>query len=68
MGFEIGFRTRCAIPKTCFFDNPREWDGVAVYKPEVLFESHAWLFKYYGRRESLEQLSLAYHTGEDAGF
>ena len=44
------------------------WDGDACYKPFAVCAGHTWRLWYNGRREALEQIGMAIHTGEDLGF
>ncbi len=45
-----------------------QWDDDACYKPYALFDGRQWLLWYNGRRQSLEQIGVASHQGEDLGF
>jgi predicted GH43/DUF377 family glycosyl hydrolase len=44
------------------------WDADACYKPSALFDGRRWLLWYNGRHQSVEQIGLATHEGEDLGF
>ena len=45
-----------------------QWDHDACYKPFAIFDGHKWLLWYNGRHDTLEQIGLAEHDGEDLGF
>lgn len=46
------------------------WDADACYKPFAIFEgnNNRWLLWYNGRKDTVEQIGLAIHDGEDLGF
>ncbi|HWX22163.1 MAG TPA: family 43 glycosylhydrolase [Candidatus Binatia bacterium] len=45
-----------------------QWDHDACYKPFAIFDRGQWLLWYNGRHNSVEQIGLAIHRGEDLGF
>ena len=45
-----------------------KWDHDACYKPYAIFDGQTWLLWYNGRHDSLEQIGVAVHRGEDLGF
>ena len=45
-----------------------KWDDDACYKPYAIFDGTQWLLWYNGRRESLEQIGVVIHQGEELGF
>jgi len=45
-----------------------KWDDDACYKPYAIFAGKKWLLWYNGRRQSLEQIGVVIHEGEDLGF
>ncbi|HLX61182.1 MAG TPA: glycosyl hydrolase family 65 protein [Planctomycetota bacterium] len=45
-----------------------QWDHDACYKPYAIFDGEKWLLWYNGRRQSLEQIGVVIHPGEDLGF
>ena len=47
---------------------PGGWDADACYKPYAVFADSRWLLWYNGRHETLEQIGLVIHAGEDFGF
>lgn len=44
------------------------WDRDAIYKPTVVREESRWMLWYNGRRDAVEQIGLAEHSGTDLGF
>ena len=47
---------------------PDSWDADACYKPFAIQEDDRWILWYNGRREHVEQIGVAIHTGKDLGF
>ena len=47
---------------------PGGWDADACYKPFALYDGSKWLLWYNGRHDSLEQIGVVFHPGEDLGF
>ncbi|MDB6078035.1 MAG: hypothetical protein JWO82_1782 [Akkermansiaceae bacterium] len=49
---------------------PGKWDSIAVYKPFVIFDPAAdlWRLWYNGRNQDFERIGLVTHPGEDLGF
>jgi predicted GH43/DUF377 family glycosyl hydrolase len=49
---------------------PRGWDHDACYKPSTVYveAEKRWMLWYNGRKQSVEQIGLAIHEGEDLGF
>ena len=47
---------------------PGGWDADACYKPFALYSHDRWKLWYNGRHDQLEQIGLAFHSGEDLGF
>jgi len=47
---------------------PGSWDADACYKPFVVYSDNHWKLWYNGRHGQLEQIGLAFHSGEDLGF
>jgi beta-1,2-mannobiose phosphorylase / 1,2-beta-oligomannan phosphorylase len=45
-----------------------QWDHDAVYKPFAILSGRRWMLWYNGRRNSIEQIGLAFHEGEDLQF
>jgi len=45
-----------------------QWDHDACYKPYATFDGKKWLLWYNGRHDSLEQIGVVFHEGEDLGF
>ena len=45
-----------------------KWDADACYKPFAIRDGNKWLLWFNGRRESVEQIGMATHDGEDLGF
>ena len=45
-----------------------KWDHDACYKPYAVFDGQKWLLWYNGRKQSLEQIGVVIHQGEDLGF
>jgi hypothetical protein len=45
-----------------------KWDHNACYKPYAVFDGTKWLLWYNGRHDSVEQIGLVTHEGEDLGF
>ena len=48
--------------------DPGQWDHDACYKPFAVFDNDRWYLWFNGRRDSVEQIGLATHAGEDLGF
>jgi beta-1,2-mannobiose phosphorylase / 1,2-beta-oligomannan phosphorylase len=44
------------------------WDADACYKPYAVYANGRWMLWYNGRKESLEQIGLVTHSGEDLRF
>lgn len=47
---------------------PGGWDADACYKPFAVYTHGRWMLWYNGRHNSLEQIGLVTHHGEDLGF
>ena len=45
-----------------------QWDADACYKPFAIYDGKKWLLWYNGRREHVEQIGVAFHTGHKLGF
>jgi beta-1,2-mannobiose phosphorylase / 1,2-beta-oligomannan phosphorylase len=44
------------------------WDADACYKPYAVYADGRWMLWYNGRHNSLEQIGLVLHSGENLGF
>ena len=47
---------------------PETWDASACYKPFAIQEKNRWMLWYNGRNESVEQIGLVIHQGENLDF
>ena len=63
-----GWQRHPANPVIAPGEHFADWDFESVYKPSAVAEQNRWMLWYNGRRETVEQIGLAQHTGIDLGF